>query len=90
MAFNDLTWEKLGLSSVELTGGYSYTVYNGRGVHVEGHKGVIYMGDEEIVFRIKKGYITVSGEGLLLSELDGYDAYVKGKIKSVFARGENE
>lgn len=83
MAFNELTLEKLGLSSTELTGGFSCTVLGGLGIHIEGHKSIFYMSETEVVFRVKRGTITVFGEGLKLRELSTYDAYLKGKITGV-------
>ena len=83
MAFLDLESEKLGLSIHELINDFSFTVYGDRGVHVEGHKGLIKMGDSEIIFAYKKRTVTIKGRDLLIKELSSTDGYVSGVIESI-------
>ena len=89
MAFLDLTGEKLGLSVRELICDFSFTVYGGKGVHVEGHKGLVKMGEDEVIFAHKKRIITIKGQGLLVKELSSTDGYVSGVIECVEI-GKNE
>lgn len=83
MAFLDLTSEKLGLSVRELICDFSFTVYGDKGVHVEGHKGLVKMEDNEIVFAYKKRNVTIKGRELLIKELSSTDGYVSGIIESI-------
>ncbi|MBQ2714732.1 MAG: YabP/YqfC family sporulation protein [Clostridia bacterium] len=89
MAFRDLAMEKLGLSVSELVGDFSFTVYGGRGIHVEGHKGILYLSEEEITFKHKKRNIKIVGHDLSILEFSSTDAYVKGEILSVLIEGKN-
>ena len=83
MAFLGLTSEKLALSLPELLGEFRVTLLGSLGVHVEGHRGLVRMTEDEMIFRCKKRVVIVNGEGLKLTELTDTDAYVKGKIASV-------
>ena len=89
MAFLDNVIEKLKITSNTLLSNYAISVYGGEGVHIEGHKGVGYMSSEEIVFKVKKGTISIKGDALKIKEIDTYDAYVTGKITGVELGGAN-
>ena len=89
MAFLDNVVEKLKITSSTLLSNYSISVYGGVGAHIEGHRGVGYMSDEEIVFKLKKGTLSIKGDALKIKEIDTYDAYVTGKITGVELGGSN-
>ncbi|MBE7075606.1 MAG: hypothetical protein E7375_00860 [Clostridiales bacterium] len=56
---------------------------SGQILYVEGHKGLIVLSKEEIVFKIKKGTVSVFGENMLLAELNQTTIKICGKIKKV-------
>ena len=89
MVFLEQIREKLGLGLEELTGGVRALVFGDKGVHVEGHKGLAFMSEDEIVFYHKKGKIKIVGQGLKVRELSEFDGYVYGKIKGVFWGGKD-
>ena len=66
---------------------FSVSVYGGRGVHVEGHKGVSFMSGEEMIFKTKKGVLSIRGMGLKILEIGENDAYITGVIKGVDVGG---
>lgn len=90
MAFLREIAGKLKMDAVTLLSDFSVNVYGGKGVHVEGHKGVGYMADDEIVFKTKKGLVTIKGKGLKILEIGTTDAYVTGKIEDVVIGGRGE
>lgn len=90
MAFYKDISEKLKTDVVTLLSNFSISVYGGTGAHIEGHKGIGYMADDEIVFKTKKGIVTVKGEKLKILEIGTTDAYVTGKIKNVTIGGSGE
>lgn len=87
--FRDIS-EKLKTDVTTLLSSFSISVYGGTGAHIEGHKGVLYMAEDEIVFKTKKGTLTLKGEGLRISEIGMTDAYVTGKLKDVAIGGIGE
>ncbi len=89
MAFFKLTANKIKLSESELLADCIVSVYSAKGVHLEGHKGVLVFSEEEIVFKRKKGAITILGKNLNISEISSTDAYVSGEIESVIMGRKN-
>lgn len=87
MAFLELTAKKLKseLSSVLSS---SVSLYFGVGAHVEGHKGLISLTSEEIIFKFKKGKIIIAGQNLSLVEITEHDAYLGGKVFSINTVGD--
>lgn len=73
----------LGLVVSEVLSGYRFTVYSGHGVHVEGHRGVLFFDDERVVLKQKKSTLKIEGEGLKIRELSDRDVYVSGKVFSL-------
>ena len=63
----------LGLTVSEIFSGYRFTVYSGHGIHVEGHKGVLFFDDGCVI----------EGEGLTIKELSDQDIYVSGNVLSL-------
>lgn len=90
MAFYKDIGEKLKTDLATLLSSFSVSVYGGTGAHIEGHKGIGYMAEDEIVFKTKKGMVTLKGERLKVSEIGITDAYVTGKIKEVSIGGIGE
>ena len=74
----------LGFDEARLALGYSYVVYNGEAVYVEGIKKVLRLDESEIAFLVNKGVLYVGGEGLTVSDLSGATALVRGSIEAVY------
>ncbi len=72
-----------GLETAAILRGYKYSVYDGRAVVIEGHKGIFAYGEKEVVFLLKKGKITIGGNQLSIKCLDGNFAVVEGVICDV-------
>jgi hypothetical protein len=78
MSFIGELTAKLGVG-----GGYSVINFNGEYVYVEGVERLVYVGDQEISVLFKKIVISVTGENLMMEELDGGTLIIKGKINCV-------
>lgn len=52
-------------------------------LYVEGFKSLISYTDDLVVFKVKEGVITVSGENLFLKEMSCGTITIEGKIKSM-------
>lgn len=77
-----------GIASVkaafnQLSGGVKVSVYDTVGVIVEGHKGVLFFDENSVIFRRKRGTISLNGERMKIDEITDGDAYVSGDIHSV-------
>ena len=88
--FNFFNEIKQGAKNLDINGAYNIVNISGKICYVEGHKGLKLLSQELIVLSIKKGSISISGEGLSLREL--YDDCIKifGKIKSVEVNDESK
>lgn len=67
----------------EETVGYRVTLFAGRAVVVEGHKGLTSVGEAEVVLRISRAKLRITGRNLSISEMNGDEAYITGKIIAV-------
>lgn len=56
---------------------------------VEGHKGVLYFGEDKIVLRLKSGSVTLEGQGLKIADSQKDEIVIKGRVLSVVL-GEEE
>lgn len=90
MAFYKDIGEKLKMEISTLLSSFAVSIYGGEGVHVEGHKGIAYMSEEEIVLKTKRCNITIKGVGIKIREIGEEDVYVVGKIKAVELGGMSE
>ena len=77
-------WEevtaKLGVGDL---GGYRFTVYAGKGMRLEGHRGIYEISDTVLRFRIKQGAIVVTGRELRIKEISDSEVYIVGAIEGV-------
>ncbi len=64
---------------------YNAINFGGRYCYVEGVIRVTSIGDEEIKFAVKGAILTVSGENLMIEELDEGTVIVKGDIGGINA-----
>ncbi len=65
------------------------TVVGFKEVKVEGHRGISSYSNSEIVLRINGGKISIKGENLTLTEVNGEEVFIKGDIVAV-ERCKNE
>ena len=86
-SFYDETLLRLGLPLEQTTLPQIVFYYNA-GVVVEGHKGVFYFSDREIVFRIGKEKIKIVGKDLIVREISDKQLFIRGKIESIGACDE--
>ena len=73
--------KELKLPSV--VGGYHLINLDGKALYVEGHKGILSLGQELINFRVKGKIVSVLGEGLSLRALTSSTLSIVGEIKCV-------
>ena len=64
-------------------GGYQIVQVGGKGVYVEGHLGVLRLGDKLVMFKTKKKIISVSGRHLKLKILTKTTLSISGEIESI-------
>jgi len=62
---------------------YRYVNIGGKFVYIEGHCGVLKVGDKEMSFKLKKNCINIKGEELMIKYFDKSTAVVKGRIVQV-------
>ena len=73
---------RLGMSPEE-TVGKRVTIFDMRGVVVEGHNGVSSVKENEIVLRYKREKLRIIGQNLSIAEFGGDEVFIKGRIISV-------
>ncbi|MFA5449421.1 MAG: YabP/YqfC family sporulation protein [Clostridia bacterium] len=75
---------KLGLSLEDCVGGDRISIFDGKGVFIEGHRGIFSYTDEQLVVKLKRGKVTVDGAALKIVELNNAEIYITGgKINAV-------
>ncbi len=62
---------------------HTVTVVGFKEVKIEGHKGISVYSAEEIVLRVVGGKISVKGEALKLTEVNGEEVFIAGAITGV-------
>lgn len=62
---------------------YNIVNINGKFVYVEGHKGLLLLGNEHISFKIKNGFIDVKGASMKLKNLSESTLIIEGKIYKI-------
>ncbi|HOO22849.1 MAG TPA: YabP/YqfC family sporulation protein [Clostridia bacterium] len=73
---------KLGLP-VEDAVGLKVTVCSFRGVFIEGHKGLLVFTNNEILLKIGKEKLKISGADLKINEVSSDEIYIRGDIKAL-------
>ena len=81
--FNFFDEIKQGIKNVKAINEYNIVNVSGRIVYVEGHKGLALLSPQKMNLRLKKGYVSIVGNELVLREL--YDQCIKitGKIEKI-------
>lgn len=80
--YNEIVF-KLGLSPEECVGGDRVSIFEGKGVLIEGHKGIFSFSPEKITVRMKKRYVSIHGAGLKVIEINSDELYIGGEIMTV-------
>ena len=62
----------------------------GEKIFIEGHRGISSYTPEEMVVRITGGTVVIKGESLEISEMNGDELSVTGKIRAVERRKKGE
>ncbi len=81
--FNFFSEIKEQLKLPDFDGGYNLVNINGKCVYVEGHKGLISISDNLVMFRVKNKIISVYGEDLKLKILSSATLSIAGEISKV-------
>ncbi|MDR0751629.1 MAG: YabP/YqfC family sporulation protein [Christensenellaceae bacterium] len=74
---------KVKLPPDNFVGGFTLILHDGRGVFLEGHKGVYNFSNTFIEVKIKKGLITISGENLKIETIGINELYISGSIGGI-------
>ncbi|MBR1746909.1 MAG: YabP/YqfC family sporulation protein [Clostridia bacterium] len=67
----------------DTTVGSKVLLVDRRAVYIEGHKGLLTLGEEEISFRYGKRRLVIKGKKLYLKELAPDEGYVFGEIEAL-------
>lgn len=81
--FNFFSEIKKELKLPSLDSNYQMVDINGNILYVEGHKGLLNLSDELIMFKTKNKIISVSGKDLKLKILSSTTLSIMGEIESV-------
>lgn len=82
--FNFFDEIKSGLRKVDdKLNSYCMINLSGKLLYVEGHKGILALSKELVVFKTKFTKVSVTGEGMLLEELSENTLKISGKIQKV-------
>ena len=81
MSFFKEIADKIGRKA---TGGYNFIDFNGEYVYVEGIGRVLSLDSDKIELSVGKNVLCVTGEELVITELEKGSVIIKGRI-----RGEN-
>ena len=81
--FNFFEEIKKELSMSDLSSEYQLVNISGKIVYVEGHRGLVSLGEELIVFKTKRKIISVSGKDLKLKILSKTTLSIIGEIEAI-------
>lgn len=81
--FNFFSEIKKELKLPTFEGGYNLVNVDGRVVYVEGHRGLVSLADEKVMFKVKDKIITVTGKELKLKILSSVTLSITGEIESI-------
>ncbi|HRX13824.1 MAG TPA: YabP/YqfC family sporulation protein [Eubacteriales bacterium] len=67
---------------LSLVGGFKFSVFSGKFCVLEGHTGIKKYEQTEIIFKIKRRYVKIIGDGLYIKQMTKNFAVVAGEINS--------
>lgn len=82
MSYDKEVIKKLGGRADVFSDLYRITLAKNYAV-VEGHKGVLYFGEDKIVLRLKSGSVALEGKGLNIADSQKDETVIKGRVFSV-------
>ena len=69
--------------AAEMFSPFRAVLFEGKGVGIEGHNGLVLFEEDQAIFKRKKGLIIFRGKGLKIEEISLGEAFVSGSIESV-------
>ena len=81
--FFDEIKNKVGSMKEDVFDNFDIVNLSGKVVYVEGHMGLVQLSKEKIVFKVKKGQISVEGRELKIPEISENTLYICGQIDRV-------
>lgn len=83
MSFYNEMLMKLSMPVGDTVGGVKLTLVDFKGMLVEGHKGIFSYAVNEIVISLKKGRLSVCGNGLKIREINSDEVFICGEITGI-------
>lgn len=80
MSYIDDLKTKLNIDKIA---GYRLSLIAGKGIIIEGHKGLYHLSEDEVKIRIRKGSITILGKDLTIKEISSTEIYILGSIEGI-------
>lgn len=62
---------------------YKVTLIGGKELFIEGHRGIVSYSDQEIICRVKRDKLEISGEKLFVKEINEDELLVSGIVLGV-------
>ena len=81
--FNFFSEIKKELKLPEVSGEYNLVNLSGKALYVEGHKGLLLLGEEKIMFKVKGKIVIVMGKGLKIKEMTKEILSLVGEIEKI-------
>lgn len=86
MSYDKELGQKLKTKVDGITNVYKISVAKDYAV-IEGHKGVLYFGEEKIILRLKSGQVELSGNNLSIVTSQKGEIVIKGSITDIHIEG---
>ena len=78
--FFDEIKNKIRSAKEDVFDNFNIVNLSGKVVYVEGHMGLVQLSKEKIVFKVKRGQISVEGRDLKIPEISENTLYIYGQI----------
>lgn len=76
--------DKLGVIPDSAVGFERISIFDGKYVYVEGHRGIERYSEEEVVVRLnKKKKAVITGENLFIKEANADEIFIVGNVRNV-------
>lgn len=89
MSYDKELGQKLKTKVDNMTNVYKISVAKDYAV-VEGHKGILYFGEDRISLRLKAGQVELIGEKLSIATSQKGEIVIKGKVRDVHIEGADK
>ena len=74
---------KVKMTKEEFFDNFNVVNLSGKVVYAEGHMGLVLLSKEKIVFKVKRGQVSVEGQNLKIPEISENTLLICGKIERV-------